>query len=629
MTLDPNDERTVIDGLSKPAPAPPPVSGQRLDNSLPVGTRLAEFEVLGLVGIGGFSFVYLAHDHSLGRRVALKEYMPQGLASRGEGAEVSAHSARHTETFEAGRRSFVNEARLLAQFDHPSLVKVYRFWEANGTAYMVMPHYTGSTLKATLKQLHAPPDEAWLLRLLAPLLNALEVVHLAQVFHRDISPDNIMLLADDRPVLLDFGAARHVISNMTQALTVILKSGYAPIEQYAEVPGMKQGAWTDLYALAAVVYFAITGTTPMPAVGRMMGDTLEPLARQATGRYSEAFLRAIDSALAVSPSDRPQSVSEMRQLLGLHKPVPGTVSGEGPWTSAVPNSPEPEAQTLRDCLLAEVREQVTLAQDRTQPTVHIDALLPASRALRRSRIRKWGAASLAMGAGTVVAILLLRAGPQTEPSPPTAGAVASSAAASSVDAAPAGAPAARVAQVAQSFNPLVEVDRIFEQRDRNHHVSVAVAQSQVEIGRDKVSFTVHSARAGYLYVLMVGTDRRNFWVLFPNQLDADNHVSAKGRLNLPRKTWELKVGGPPGTDHFVAVVSRNQRDFTASGLSKADIFGEFPLEVAARVAQAASGAASPFIGMPRCTATAGECSAAYGAAVFSIEEVEPKLKALR
>ena len=158
---------------------------------------------------------------------------------------------------------------------------------------------------------------------------------------------------------------------------------------------------------------------------------------------------------------------------------------------------------------------------------------------------------------------------------------------------------------------------------------MTVAQSQVEIGRDKLRFTVHSARAGYLYVLMVGTDRRNFWVLFPNQLDADNHVSANGRLNLPRKTWELKVGGPPGTDHFVAVVSKNQRDFTASGLSRADVFGEFPLEVAARVAQAASAAVSPFIGVPRCAATASECSAAYGAAVFSIEEVEPKVKALR
>ena len=597
MTLDPSDEKTVLGGPfeSAPAAAPAPVSGERLDSPLPVGTRLAEFEVLGLIGIGGFSFVYLAHDHSLGRRVALKEYMPQALAARAEGAKVSARSARHAETFEAGRRSFVNEARLLAQFDHPSLVKVYRFWEANGTAYMVMPHYTGSTLKATLEQLHAPPDEAWLLRLLAPLLNALEVVHHAQVFHRDISPDNIMLLADDRPVLLDFGAARHVIANMSQALTVIVKSGYAPIEQYAEVPDMKQGAWTDLYALAAVVYFAITRTTPMPAVGRVMGDKLEPLARKATGRYSEAFLRAIDSALAVTPSDRPQSVSEMRQLLGLHDPLPGTVGGEGSLTNSA--------------------------------AVSSDSGL-AWRALRHSRLRKWGAASLAVGAGTVV-VFLLRAGPPAEPSAPTAGAVASSAAASSVDAAPAGAPAAPVAQVAQLFSPLDEVDRIFEQRDREHHVSVTVAQSQVGIGRDKLSFTVHSARAGYLYVLMVGTDRRNFWLLFPNQLDSDNRVSANGRLSLPRKTWELNVGGPPGIDHFVAVVSKNQRDFKASGLSKADVFAEFPPEVAARVAQATTGAASPFIGMPRCDATADECSAAYGAAVFSIEEVEPKLKALK
>ncbi len=596
MTPDADDDKTVVGGPSRAAAAHPPGSDDRLDSPLPVGARLAEFEILGLIGVGGFSFVYLAHDHSLGRRVALKEYMPQGLASRGEGTKVGVSSPRHAETFEAGRRSFVNEAKLLAQFDHPSLVKVYRFWEANGTAYMVMPHYAGSTLNATLKERRAPPDEAWLMHLLAPLLDALEVVHGARVFHRDISPDNIMLLAGERPVLLDFGAARHVISNMTQSLTVILKSGYAPIEQYAEVPDMKQGAWTDLYALAAVVYFAVTGITPVPAVSRMLGDRLEPLARRATGQYSEAFLRAIDSALAVKPCDRPQSVAEMRQLLGLHKPRPDAAPGEGPWTSAVPNAPDPAS---------------------------------ASRALRRSRIRIWGGASLAVGAGMAVAFVLLRAGPPTELFAPIAAAPTPAGAASSVDAAPGGTAAAPAAEVARAFDPLDEIDRIFEQRDRDQHVSVTLAKSQVEIGRDKLSFTVHSARAGYLYVLMVGTDRRNFWLLFPNQLDADNHVRANGRLDLPRKTWELIVSGPPGTDHFVAVISESPRDFTASGLVKSDTFGEFPPEAAARTAQAVKGPASPFIGAPSCGAPAANCSAAYGAAVFSIEEVQTKRRALR
>jgi serine/threonine protein kinase len=224
--------------------------------ALPVGTRLHEFEITGVIGEGGFGVVYAAHDHSLDRAVAVKEYMPGALAHRTRGVTVSVRSERHRETFQLGLKSFVNEAKLLARFDHPSLVKVYRFWEANGTAYMAMPHYHGETLKSSLKALSTAPDEAWLRTLLDSVLDALAVIHGANVYHRDIAPDNIMLLDADVPVLLDFGAARRVIRDATQGLTVILKPGYAPIEQYAEVKSMKQSAWTDLYALAATVYIS-------------------------------------------------------------------------------------------------------------------------------------------------------------------------------------------------------------------------------------------------------------------------------------------------------------------------------------------------------------------------------------
>ena len=123
--------------------------------------------------------------------------------------------------------------------------------------------------------------------LLAPLTEALAVIHGERCFHRDIAPDNIILLHNSgKPLLLDFGAARRVIGDMTQALTVILKPGYAPVEQYAEIPGMKQGPWTDVYALAAVVYFAIMGRTPPPSVGRLLNDTYVPLVEAAAGRYS-------------------------------------------------------------------------------------------------------------------------------------------------------------------------------------------------------------------------------------------------------------------------------------------------------------------------------------------------------
>jgi hypothetical protein len=310
-------------------------------NVLPTGARLGEFEIAGVIGEGGFGIVYRAIDHSLKREVALKEYMPAALASRLPDFSVTIKSEQHRPTFEVGLKSFINEARLLAQFDHPALVKVFRFWAANGTAYMAMPLYEGGTLKQALRARGAPPDEAWLRKLLVPLLDALELLHRADCLHRDISPDNILLVGGDRPdpkpLLLDFGAARRVIGEQTQALTVILKPGFAPIEQYDEIPGMKQGPWTDLYALAAVVHFAITGRAPAPSVGRLVHDAHAPLVETAHGRYGEAFLAAIDRALAPRPADRPQSVAEFRRSLTAAT-QPDAAAGEAgaPLTARAP-----------------------------------------------------------------------------------------------------------------------------------------------------------------------------------------------------------------------------------------------------------------------------------------------------
>ena len=234
---------------------------------LPMGTRLQEFELTGLVGEGGFGIVYEAHDTSLQRRVAIKEYMPSQLASRAGGRTVKVRSPDHQATFDAGLKSFINEARLLAQFKHPALVEVFRFWEENGTAYMAMPYYEGQTLKQYLAARPEMANERWLRSILGPVLDALEHMHAQQCYHRDIAPDNILVLKTGNPILLDLGAARRVIGDMTQALTVILKPGYAPIEQYADDPSVRQGPWTDVYALAAVAYFAIMGKAPTPAVG--------------------------------------------------------------------------------------------------------------------------------------------------------------------------------------------------------------------------------------------------------------------------------------------------------------------------------------------------------------------------
>jgi hypothetical protein len=265
------------------------------------------------IGEGGFGIVYLAWDAALERQVAIKEYMPTSLASRGIAShDVTTRSDAHRVTFEAGLKSFVNESRLLARFDHPALVKVFRFWEANRTAYMAMPYYEGPTLKAALARQHGRVPEAQLRTWLGPLLDALAALHAENCFHRDVSPDNILLTASG-PLLLDFGAARRVIGDRTQALTTMLKPGFAPIEQYGG--DTQQGPWTDLYALAGVVHYAITGRTPLASVARMVEDTHLPLATSHAGHYARSFLLAIDAALSLRPEARPQSVAQFRALL--------------------------------------------------------------------------------------------------------------------------------------------------------------------------------------------------------------------------------------------------------------------------------------------------------------------------
>ncbi|MDH5540149.1 MAG: serine/threonine protein kinase, partial [Rhizobacter sp.] len=387
-----DDQRTVVGSPLSVGPA------------LPFGHAVQEFVIEALIGEGGFGIVYLAHDKLLGRKVALKEYMPSNLAMRSADRSVAVRSERHRETFELGLRSFVNEAQLLASFDHPSLVKVYRFWEENGTAYMVMPYYQGPTLKKWLAGLAKPPDERWLLALLAPMIDALEQLHHDHCYHRDIAPDNILLLPLQgtqtgatstvvRPLLLDFGAARRVIGDMTHALTVILKPGYAPIEQYAESAAMKQGPWTDVYALSAVLYTCVTGHAPAPSVSRIIADEMVPAAVAGAGRYTPPFLEAIDAGLVVRPEARPQSMLALRELFAA------TSHGETTRRRA-PKPVEPDPAHRIDPVLA--AEQATVAapprrRDAARPAASAPAP-PSSRAPLLAGLAT--AALLLVGAGT-------------------------------------------------------------------------------------------------------------------------------------------------------------------------------------------------------------------------------------
>ncbi|MBC3916880.1 serine/threonine protein kinase [Undibacterium sp. CY18W] len=287
------------------------------ENCLVAGTRLNDFEITGVLGEGGFGIVYLAFDHSLQRTVAIKEYMPGALAGRAADTSVVVRSERHKSTFDAGLKSFINEARLLAQFDHPSLVKVYRFWEENKTAYMVMRYYDGHTLKDIVNKRPQLVTEAWLRFIFKQILEALDTLYKSKILHRDISPDNIIVQKNGVAVLLDFGSARQIIGDMTHGMTVILKPGYAPVEQYSDETDMPQGAFTDIYALAAVMYFAIMKTPPPMSVARVVKDSLVPLQDGERSGFSTKFLKGVDQALAIQPQDRPQSIDEFRILLGI------------------------------------------------------------------------------------------------------------------------------------------------------------------------------------------------------------------------------------------------------------------------------------------------------------------------
>ncbi|CAM3738001.1 serine/threonine protein kinase [Paracidovorax anthurii] len=302
----------------------PPSDIHHVD-ALPAGTRLGEFEVVSLLGVGGFGMVYKAFDHSLLRFVAIKEYMPSALAARAQGQSLWVRSSSHEQSFQAGLASFVAEARLLAQFDHPSLVKVFRFWEANQTAYMVMPLYTGMTLKQARAHMRTPPPEAWLRKMLWSVLGALRVLHDGQTLHRDVSPDNIFLQDSGPPVLLDLGAARHAITDHSHRLTAVLKVNYAPIEQYNdEGNDLHQGPWSDLYSVGAVVHGCLCNDTPLPATLRAIRDRMVPFSRVAKTvrrqfgvEYSPAFVAAISQALALQPEERPQSIDEFLRTIDM------------------------------------------------------------------------------------------------------------------------------------------------------------------------------------------------------------------------------------------------------------------------------------------------------------------------
>ena len=653
-------------------------------NALPAGTRLAEFELTGLVGEGGFGIVYLAYDHSLHRQVAVKEYIPSSLANRTRQLAVAVISDQHVEPFQAGLSSFINEARLLAQFDHPSLLKVYRFWEANGTAYMAMPFYEGITLRKTLKNLGGPPDEEWLKHLLRPLLDALGVMHAAQCFHRDIAPDNILILTGGRPVLLDFGAARRVIADMTQAPTVILKPGYAPVEQYGEDSSMRQGPWTDVYALAAVVYSAIVGKAPQASISRYMSDGLRPVSKLAAGRYSEEFLHAIDQALSVRPNDRPQSVDEFRALLGLGDrrvrqrattptlappgttaPLPEAIASATP-ESLMPTVPHwPAVKPAPEPAPAPKSAPASAAAPPPTPapatvTVEIKEGGPlkvyvlagilligfvgflAWMYLPGSKPAPGVSARTAPPTPPATPIVRpeLRKSPELAPRPveptrasepetplPKVPVAPTPAATKPAEPAP-----ARAVEPPAAPPALLTSAELFEQvlaaRNPQRAVTATAESPKVGIGRGISRFSVSASTPGYLYVLKLGSGSEDVQLVFPNLADQKNRIGPDKAVSQPSATWSKPAEGPAGVDRYIAIVSDQPRDFSTLDARPRGAFKTFLAESLARLQRSYDGTAPLLAGRAVCP-IGGNCTQDYGAASFSVEKipappVEPK-----
>jgi serine/threonine protein kinase len=295
-------------------PADPASSDAVVDYvALAPGRVVGRYEVVEVLGQGGFGITYRVRDTQLDREVALKEYLPPALAIRQDGASVLPRSTEVAEDFSWGRERFVAEGRTLANLhEAPSIVKVFDFVEANGTSYMVMELVRGGTLEERVKERGAlTPAEVD--GFLPPLLNGLQQVHESGYLHRDIKPGNILLNDAGLPTLIDFGAARLAIAGRSSTMTAIFTPGYAAPEQFATG---KQGPWTDIYGLAATLHHAITGKAPPSAFDRLLDDLYVPLASQQLIGFPAQLLAGIDAGLAVRFEERPQSIAAWRAMLG-------------------------------------------------------------------------------------------------------------------------------------------------------------------------------------------------------------------------------------------------------------------------------------------------------------------------
>ena len=362
-------------------------------SGLGAGVRIGEYEIVRELGFGGFGITYLARDRVLERLVAVKEYFPADWGTRRTDGTIGPRTTGAARDYAWGLERFVDEARALARLDHPAVVKVHRVVEAGGTAYMVMEYVEGRSLAEEL-QVSGPLPDARVRGLLSGLAEGLGAVHAAGLVHRDIKPANVMLRSrDGSPVLIDFGAAREHMGRQSRSITAVLTPGYAPIEQYSAKG--RQGPWTDVYALGALAYAALSGRAPDDASERMLEDRLVPVAAASATPVSGGLARAVEAALAVDMRQRPQDTGQWLALLGE--------GGAGTAGEAIAAAAEVEAGS----------QGWTAGTGKSPVPAGEEAVAPASGGPgRRTRRRVWplgvgGAAAVVLG---VVAFAVLGRG---------------------------------------------------------------------------------------------------------------------------------------------------------------------------------------------------------------------------
>jgi serine/threonine protein kinase len=321
------------------------VAGMTNVMALTPGTELVgDFRIERVLGVGGFGITYLADEIALARSVTIKEYFPSDFAARGADQGAVPRSSDCAGDYKWGLDRFIEEAQTLARFDHRNICRVYRYFRANNTGYMVLQFEEGASLKGWLKGLGRAPRQAEIDKIVAPLLDALEMIHNAEFLHRDIAPDNIMVRKDGSPVLIDFGSARGDIARHSRTVSALVKPGYSPYEQYAET-GARQGPWTDIYALGATLYHAVTGKRPPDSPSRVVKDDYVKAKDAALASYRPRFLAAIDRALDLEIDRRPKSVAAWRGDLLAPEPRPAKKG----WLA---DEPEPKAAAAKTVILA-------------------------------------------------------------------------------------------------------------------------------------------------------------------------------------------------------------------------------------------------------------------------------------